>query len=241
MNLITSLPSEHVQKFSFPNSSEWHMRVLIQTVCLFTTASLSSTMNPMLQWLWTLPSTMMQRFQIFVFKSCCSVAKLFPTLCDPMDCSMSGFLVLHLLPFLLLSSIFPSIKVFCNELTLCIRWPKYLSFSIRLPWQIRPPAHPPITTCSPPHKSPSPRTANVPLDKLLAPVQLAVVSLTLFSEGWKVKPNSRLRLKHSLPGMWQQGVRKPAQMKGTGTCFSVCLHVLCWNPGLAAPKCSAIA
>ena len=130
MNLITSLPSEHVQKFSFPNSSEWHMRVLIQTVCLFTTASLSSTMNPMLQWLWTLPSTMMQRFQIFVFKSCCSVAKLFPTLCDPMDCSMSGFLVLHLLPFLLLSSIFPSIKVFCNELTLCIRWPKYLSFSI---------------------------------------------------------------------------------------------------------------
>ena len=130
MNLITSLPSEHVQKFPFPNSSEWHMRVLVQTVCLFTTASLSSTMNPMLQWLWTLPSTMMQRFQIFVFKSCCSVAKLFPTLCDPMDCSMSGFLVLHHLPFLLLSSIFPSIKVFCNELTLCIRWPKYLSFSI---------------------------------------------------------------------------------------------------------------
>ena len=43
---------------------------------------------------------------------------------------------------------------------------------------LRPPAHPPITTCSPPHKSPSPRTANVPLDKLLATVQLAVVSLT---------------------------------------------------------------
>ena len=40
------------------------------------------------------------------------------------------------------------------------------------------PAHPPITTCSPPHKSPSPQTANVPLDKLLATVQLAVVSLT---------------------------------------------------------------
>ena len=130
MNLITSLPSEHVQKFPFPNSSEWHMRVLVQTVCLFTTASLSSTMNPMLQWLWTLPSTMMQRFQIFVFKSCCSVAKLFPTLCDPMDYNMSGFLVLHHLPFFLLSSIFPSIKVFCNELTLCIRWPKCLSFSI---------------------------------------------------------------------------------------------------------------
>ena len=33
-------------------------------------------------------------------------------------------------PFLLLPSIFPSIRVFSNELALCIRWPKYWSFSI---------------------------------------------------------------------------------------------------------------
>ena len=33
-------------------------------------------------------------------------------------------------PFLLLPSIFPSIRVFYNELALCIRWPKYWSFSI---------------------------------------------------------------------------------------------------------------
>ena len=35
-------------------------------------------------------------------------------------------------PLLLLRSIFPSIRVFSNELALCIRWPKYwsLSFSI---------------------------------------------------------------------------------------------------------------
>ena len=32
-------------------------------------------------------------------------------------------------PFLLLTSIFPSIRVFSNELTLHIRWPKYWSFS----------------------------------------------------------------------------------------------------------------
>ena len=31
---------------------------------------------------------------------------------------------------LLLSSIFPSIRVFSNELAPCIRWPKYWSFSI---------------------------------------------------------------------------------------------------------------
>ena len=32
--------------------------------------------------------------------------------------------------FLLLPSIFPSIRVFYNELALCIQWPKYWSFSI---------------------------------------------------------------------------------------------------------------
>ena len=35
-------------------------------------------------------------------------------------------------PLLLLPSIFPSIRVFSNELVLCIRWPKYWSFSISL-------------------------------------------------------------------------------------------------------------
>ena len=32
-------------------------------------------------------------------------------------------------PLLLLPSIFPSIRVFSSELALCIRWPKYWSFS----------------------------------------------------------------------------------------------------------------
>ena len=32
----------------------------------------------------------------------------------------------------LLSSIFPSIRVFSNELVLCIRWPKYWSFSFSI-------------------------------------------------------------------------------------------------------------
>ena len=33
-------------------------------------------------------------------------------------------------PFLLLSSIFPSIRVYSNESVLCIRWPKYWSFNM---------------------------------------------------------------------------------------------------------------
>ena len=39
----------------------------------------------------------------------------------------------HLIPcgsLLLLSSIFPSTRVFSNESTLCIRWPKYWNFTI---------------------------------------------------------------------------------------------------------------
>ena len=42
-------------------------------------------------------------------------------------------------PLLLLPSIFPSIRVFSNESVLCIRWPKYwsFSFSIILPTNIQ--------------------------------------------------------------------------------------------------------
>ena len=35
-------------------------------------------------------------------------------------------------PLLLLPSLFPSIRVFSNELALCIRWPKYWSFSFSI-------------------------------------------------------------------------------------------------------------
>ena len=40
----------------------------------------------------------------------------------------SNHLILYF-PLLLLPSIFPSIRVFSNESVLCIRWPKYWSFS----------------------------------------------------------------------------------------------------------------
>ena len=85
---------------------------------------------------------------------CCSVAQACLTFCDPMDCSMPGFPVLHylpefaqthvrwvrdaiqlshpLLPSLLLSWVFPSIRVFSNESVLCIRWPKYWGFSFSI-------------------------------------------------------------------------------------------------------------
>ena len=43
----------------------------------------------------------------------------------------SNYLILSR-PLLLLPSIFPSIRVFSNELALCIRWPKYWSFSFNI-------------------------------------------------------------------------------------------------------------
>ena len=53
----------------------------------------------------------------------------------------SNYLILCC-PLLLLASIFPSIRVFSNESALCIRWPKYWSFSFNIipsnehPWLI---------------------------------------------------------------------------------------------------------
>ena len=92
----------------------------------------------------------------FTFKeeNCCSVTQLYPTLSEPMDCSMPGFLVLlypqefaqvhvhwiddaiqpthSLHSLLLLLSVFPSIGVFSNESALHIRWPKYWNFSFSI-------------------------------------------------------------------------------------------------------------
>ena len=86
------------------------------------------------------------------FNECCcsSAIRSCPALCDPLDGSMQSFTISwsllklmstesmmpsnHLFlccPFLLLS-IFPSIKVFSNELALPIRWPKYWSFSFSI-------------------------------------------------------------------------------------------------------------
>ena len=84
----------------------------------------------------------------------CSVAQSCPTLCDPMDCSTPGLPVHHQLrslpklmsiesvmpsnplilcrPLLLPPSILPSIRVFSNESVLCIRWPRYSSFSFNI-------------------------------------------------------------------------------------------------------------
>ena len=83
-----------------------------------------------------------------------SVAQSCQTLCDPMNRSTPGLLSItnsrsslrltsiesampssHLIlcrPLLLLPPVSPSIRVFSNESTLCMRWPKYCSFSFSI-------------------------------------------------------------------------------------------------------------
>ena len=78
---------------------------------------------------------------------CCLVTKSCLTLWDPMNCSTPGSPVLHCLPlswwcYLTTSSsaipffscphLFPSIRVFFSESALCIRWPKFWSFSFSI-------------------------------------------------------------------------------------------------------------
>ena len=92
-----------------------------------------------------------------LFNCCCcacSVYKLYPTCCDPMDCNMPGSSVLRFLlkleqfistelvmisnhpicccPLLLLPSIIPSIMIFSSESILCIKWPKCWRFNFNI-------------------------------------------------------------------------------------------------------------
>ena len=48
------------------------------------------------------------------------------------ESAMASNHVVFCYPLLLLPSIFPIIRVFSNELALCIRWPKYWSFSFSI-------------------------------------------------------------------------------------------------------------
>ena len=97
----------------------------------------------------------------FTSLSVSSVIQSYPTLCDPMDCSPSGFPVHQQLPEFTQTHVhqvcdpiqpshplsspsppafnLPSIRVFSNESQFTTRWPKYWSFifSISLPMSIQ--------------------------------------------------------------------------------------------------------
>jgi len=111
-------------------------------------------------WCYSTPEWRKLRRHLHSWPSChrvvqfSSATQSCPNLCNPMDCSTPGFLSItnswrlfklmsiklvkssnHLIfchPLLLLPSIFPSIGVFSSDSVLCIRWPKYWSFSFSI-------------------------------------------------------------------------------------------------------------
>ena len=96
----------------------------------------------------------MKRYSTSLIIQFSSVAQLYPTLCDPMNRCMPDLPVHHQFPeftklmfidlmtpsnhlilchpLLLLPPIPPSIRVFSNESTLHLKWPKYWSFSFSI-------------------------------------------------------------------------------------------------------------
>ena len=113
----------------------WFMPVMVQFPTLYETAALEKNSRS---------------FKLIIVVQSLSHVWLY----DSMGCNIPGFpllhhlleltqklmsimlvppnhLVLHHLLFLL-PSIFPCIRVLPNELALCIRWPKYLSFSFSI-------------------------------------------------------------------------------------------------------------
>ena len=124
-------------------------------VCLWTNWNLRSFHHqPQIESLWKCwPQVSALIILRFTVSSVSSVTQSYPTLCNPKDCSMPGFPVYHQLPelaqthvhrvgdaiqpshplpLLLPPSIFLSISVYSNESVLCIRWPKYWSFSFSI-------------------------------------------------------------------------------------------------------------
>ena len=89
---------------------------------------------------------------LILSRCCCSVSKLSPTFCNPINCSMTGFSVLHYLrefahscplswwcrptisssvaPFSSCPQSFPASRSFPMHWLLPIRWPKYRNLSI---------------------------------------------------------------------------------------------------------------
>ena len=104
--------------------------------------------------LFSLPKIYLERNEILVIIAtialgCGWVTLSHATLCNPMDCSTPGFPVLHCLPefawthvhcvgdainhlILCCPLLLLPASVFSNESTLCIRWPKYWSFSFSI-------------------------------------------------------------------------------------------------------------
>ena len=77
-------------------------------------------------WLFAAPWTVARQASLFITNS----RSLLKLMSIELVMSSNHLILCH--PFLLLPSVFPSRRIFSNEPVLCIRWPKYWSFSFSI-------------------------------------------------------------------------------------------------------------
>ena len=116
----------HVRPFVTP----WHflgvvVRTSLKNVCpLYRDCRSVESLSRV--WLFVTPWTAARQASLSITNSR-SLLKLMP-----IESVMPSNHLIFCCPLLLLHSIFPSIRVFSNESVLCIRWPKYWSFSFSI-------------------------------------------------------------------------------------------------------------
>ena len=108
----------------FQNSHERYLyKTLCVCMCIYMYIQFSSIQSLSHVWLFVTPWTAARQASLSITKSQSLLKLMSIELVTP-----SNYLILCR-PLLLLPLIFPSIRVFSKESALCIRWPKYWSFS----------------------------------------------------------------------------------------------------------------
>ena len=120
--LNKKLPSEGWNDVIFGNMGIWYCQNLINSLYKV----ISSVQSLSRVWLVASPWTAARRASLSITNSW-SLIKLMS-----IEVVMPSNHLILCRPLLLLPSIFPSIKVFSNESTLRMRWPKYWSFSFSI-------------------------------------------------------------------------------------------------------------
>ena len=100
--------------------------IILFNICMYCIYAFYSVQSFSRVWLPATPWTAARQASLSITNSWSLVKLMSLESVMPSNC----LIICH--PLLLLSSIFPSIRVFANELVLHIRWPKYWSFSFSI-------------------------------------------------------------------------------------------------------------
>ena len=123
--VVVAEPSHNLKKWNSHNHKYFSLLLFI-SFPNFTTVLIPSVQLLSCVWLFVTPWTAARQASLSITSSQ-SLLKLMST-----ESMMPSNPLILCRPLLLLPSISPSIRVFSNESALCIRWPKYWSFSFSI-------------------------------------------------------------------------------------------------------------